>query len=1014
MLRIRGTESRPFYLGDDHVDVFADSHKSLPASHHTQDAFAVESLARYFEDPERCASQLCSAKDLYDKLGFAALAPDHELLAELQRAQLSAPAVNVDPDPFAFVEKCESFNALRGKASSRREACVVELDGSDDQGADVLAAGLADAFRGAELVRVSARTFADENKLAQVLGDGVASPRGAVLYLDELGGIAADACGFELLARHVERFGGQAPVILRGSAAELDEFKKVLPTATRGRFSLDSLTPAQIAENVVRRARSEGFTFSTEAIAACAARVSGGGLAAALGFWRNVKDAQQARILKDVDAARRELSGVTRITTKDVGAARLPSGKTPEQRLRELPGLDHVVSRIDELIAQLEDCPTPDEIPRLNILFVGNPGTGKTTVAELLTEMLYARRLLKRNVCAKPLVSDVVKDPDASIKKLFETNKGGVIFFDELQQLADSPDGRLALRRMIPYLGSPHYRDTVVIGAGYLEEIKALLREHDKGGEGRFPVTIGFEDYDRKAAGAVLDYMLAKKRLEPGDARDAALARIDRERRCMMHFANARTIDGIIEEADRKRLARRGKAIAGDGPVAGEPRTFVAEDFVAPPAATVEQAWAAIDAIPGNRKLKQKLRDWADAMVVARSYDEDPFRSISTNIALAGPAGSYADQWAKAITMLFAAYDVLPTIKMEELTGPDLQGKFVGHNSDAVMTPYKNAWGGTVFINHIGGLANAGGSFKGEVVSKWLDVLDKKKRSVATIVAGSPDEVAAFFGMDAQLAGAFVVLATEPLGASDVVDEVVKQLADAQRELDVDDLKKVEAFALGLAGDPTFSGSGDVEKLVKAIMRQQAAELAKLINVGKRPDSPRRVLSSAVDSALQEVGSDRIAGRRVEEDASLAVASETRALEKAREPEAGAVRGRRDAVLTAMQRVNQRLAERYANDPRGLLAAQQDATSDYVKALAEELGVASAEAVTEVAAVRTAITEGIKIRRLEQRFVYHCPFCGGIDSPTCDYRGMPLDWKIANSLRKPWTETVEEILGAKT
>ena len=51
-----------------------------------------------------------------------------------------------------------------------------------------------------------------------------------------------------------------------------------------------------------------------------------------------------------------------------------------------------------------------------------------------------------------------------------------------------------------------------------------------------------------------------------------------------------------------------------------------------------------------------------------------------------------------------------------------------------------------------------------------------------------------------------------------------------------------------------------------------------------------------------------------------------------------------------------------------------------------------------------------KVKKLttaqRQRFVYHCPFCGGIDKPSCAYINMDENWKIEHSLKKPWTETI--------
>lgn len=41
-----------------------------------------------------------------------------------------------------------------------------------------------------------------------------------------------------------------------------------------------------------------------------------------------------------------------------------------------------------------------------------------------------------------------------------------------------------------------------------------------------------------------------------------------------------------------------------------------------------------------------------------------------------------------------------------------------------------------------------------------------------------------------------------------------------------------------------------------------------------------------------------------------------------------------------------------------------------------------------------------------ERFKYHCPYCGGIDSPSCGFINYPMSWKIEHSLRKPWNEDI--------
>jgi len=79
---------------------------------------------------------------------------------------------------------------------------------------------------------------------------------------------------------------------------------------------------------------------------------------------------------------------------------------------------------------------------------------------------------------------------------------------------------------------------------------------------------------------------------------------------------------------------------------------------------------------------------------------------------------------------------------------------------------------------------------------------------------------------------------------------------------------------------------------------------------------------------------------------------------------------------------------------------------------AEKLGVSAEEAYAELEAVQTKVRRLVSSVEVRERFVYHCPYCGGIESPTCAYMDHPLEWKIEHSLKKPWKEyvTVEKTI----
>jgi hypothetical protein len=96
--------------------------------------------------------------------------------------------------------------------------------------------------------------------------------------------------------------------------------------------------------------------------------------------------------------------------------------------------------------------------------------------------------------------------------------------------------------------------------------------------------------------------------------------------------------------------------------------------------------------------------------------------------------------------------------------------------------------------------------------------------------------------------------------------------------------------------------------------------------------------------------------------------------------------------------------------PAQLEADIADENSEYNRELAKRLGVAPAEAK------KVRVRMAVKVKKMVakcrtkmvEKFEYHCPFCKGIDSPNCGYINQSMEWKIAHSLKKPWSEKLDE------
>jgi len=140
------------------------------------------------------------------------------------------------------------------------------------------------------------------------------------------------------------------------------------------------------------------------------------------------------------------------------------------------------------------------EIPLGHYLFLGNPGTGKTTVARLMGKILYSMGALPTpnvvEVGKANLVGRYVGDAEAITSHVIDTAMGGILFIDEAYQLASDQFGRNALETLVARLENDRGK-FVCIAAGYTYEMESFIAENS-GFESRFPARnrITFEDYN--------------------------------------------------------------------------------------------------------------------------------------------------------------------------------------------------------------------------------------------------------------------------------------------------------------------------------------------------------------------------------------------------------------------------------------------------------------------------------------------------------------------------------------
>ncbi len=267
-------------------------------------------------------------------------------------------------------------------------------------------------------------------------------------------------------------------------------------------------------------------------------------------------------------------------------------GAVLEELDRELVGLVPVKTRIREIAALLlverarKKLGLAHETPTLHMSFTGNPGTGKTTVALRMADILhrlgYVRRGHLVSVTRDDLVGQYIGHTAPKTKEVLKKAMGGVLFIDEAYYLHRAENerdyGQEAIEILLQVMENQR-DDLVVILAGYADRMDKFFSTNP-GFRSRIAHHIDFPDYTDEELLTIAGKMLSQQNyhLSP-DAREVLAAYIAK-RRTQPHFANARSIRNALDRA-RLRQANRIFATAKAPLSASELSEISAADILA-------------------------------------------------------------------------------------------------------------------------------------------------------------------------------------------------------------------------------------------------------------------------------------------------------------------------------------------------------------------------------------------------------------------------------------------------
>jgi len=317
----------------------------------------------------------------------------------------------------------------------------------------------------------------------------------------------------------------------------------------------------------------------------------------------------RSMLLRALDAAGVPRPGGPTASPAASGPGEAPAKAEPAEPLEPARPLEELLAELDGLVGlaavkaevklvtnllRIEKLRTERGLPVVehsrHLVFTGNPGTGKTTVARLLAQIYRTLGVVEKGQLVETdrsgLVAGYIGQTALKVKEVFTTALGGVLLIDEAHALARGQDrdfGHEAID-MIVKLMEDHRDDVVLIVAGYPDEMASFL-DANPGLRSRFPKTIFFDDYSNTELQRIFDGLAAKSHYTPTDAARERMSAYVAARPRDRGFGNARLVRNLFEaavSAQASRVVELGDR-SDEGPVSDQVLvTLEAEDIPAP------------------------------------------------------------------------------------------------------------------------------------------------------------------------------------------------------------------------------------------------------------------------------------------------------------------------------------------------------------------------------------------------------------------------------------------------
>ena len=443
------------------------------------------------------------------------------------------------------------------------------------------------------------------------------------------------------------------------------------------------------------------------------------------------------------------------------------NGESSYDKLHSLIGLDKVKKEIEGVIAsdivekarrkiKGKDYKTG----AMHMIFAGNPGSAKTTVAKLFAGIAKEKGILRSGAFVECGGMDLCGSMCVDvIRSAFIAAKGGVLFIDEAYALNQD----IAITTLIQEMENRR-DDVIVILAGYNERMKAFL-EYNEGLKSRVPYWIDFPDYNEEELTDILKMMASERGFFVTEDAAFEAKHIFEKVRCLENFGNGRYVRNLLEKAIRNQSTRLISKEKNADKISKKKLFLITKEDIQEIEAGEGEvrkpgtALKELDEMVGLSSVKKIIHKAIakyryNKLCMERGLTSD---KVSLHMVFTGNPGTAKTTVARLFAEIMKDEKALPSGNFVEVGRAELVGNVVGSTAKLVKKRFRQAQGGVLFIDEAYSLCDdRENSFGDEAINTIVQEMENHRDDVIVIFAGYPEPMNAFLernpGMKSRIA----------------------------------------------------------------------------------------------------------------------------------------------------------------------------------------------------------------------------------------------------------------------